>query len=93
MNFPRRGQIARSIHNIHQQLRKTPKDKLCGGNITSSLTKDVLKMISSEVQKSMRLHNVLLEQMLTQKMMECSDNVSSGGHIQYLQVDPFGVVK
>ena len=44
-SFPRRGKIARSIHKgvnnyYHQQLRKTPKDELCGGNITRSLTKD-----------------------------------------------------
>ena len=41
----------------------------------------------------MRLHNdVLLELMLTQNIMkECSDNVSSGGHVQHLQMDPFGV--
>ena len=61
-SFPRRGRIARSIHkgvsNYHyQQLRKTPRVELCAGNITRSLTKDVLKMISSEVHKSTRLHN------------------------------------
>lgn len=65
------------------------------GNITRSLTRDVLKKISSEFRKSTRLHNdVVMELMLTQSIMKelgTSTTLTKAGYIQHLQVDPFGV--
>lgn len=55
---------------------------------------DVLRVISSEIRKSTRLHDdVIMEIMLCQKIMkECSSTASQvTGYIQHLQVDPFGV--
>ena len=71
--YLRRGQIAKAINqgvsNFHYaMLKKTPLDEIIAGNITRSLTKDVLKKISSEVRKSTQLHNdIMLELMLSQK--------------------------
>ncbi|KAG7518939.1 hypothetical protein JOB18_047736 [Solea senegalensis] len=63
------------------------------GNITRSLTKDILKKISSEVKKSARLHNdIMLELMLTQKVINASSlHASSKGYLHHLQIDPFAI--
>lgn len=69
----------------------TPVDEITVGNITHSLTKDVLKKISSEVKRSTRLHNdLMLELMRTQKVIrESSSHASFKGYLQHLQIDPF----
>lgn len=74
-------------------VKKTSVKDIMAGNITKSLTKDVLKTISSEVKKSIRLHDdVMLDLMLTQKVLkESSSHASSKGHLQHLQVDHFAV--
>lgn len=74
-------------------LQNTPFDKIKADNITCRMTKDVLKKISSEVKKSMRLHkDVMLELMLTQKVIqESSSHASFRGYPQHLQIDPFAV--
>lgn len=74
-------------------LQNTPFDKIKADSITCSMTKDVLKKISSEVKKSSRLHNdVMLELMLTQKVIqESSSHASFRGYPQHLQIDPFAV--
>ena len=96
--YLRRGKIAKAItkgvSNFHYaMLKKTPVDEIIAGNITRSMTKDVLKKISSEVKKSSRLHNdVMLELMLTQKVIrESSSHASFKGYLQHLQIDPFGL--
>lgn len=64
------------------------------GNITKSLNKNVLKVISSEIHKSCRLHDdVILELMLTQKIKKDTDLSYRfwPGYSQHLQVDLFGV--
>ncbi|CAM4549526.1 unnamed protein product [Leuciscus chuanchicus] len=74
--------------------RKTRPDELLAGNISRCLSMDVLRVISSEVRKSTRLHDdVIMEMMLCQKILkECSGTASQvAGYIQHLQVDPFGV--
>lgn len=68
-------------------------DEITVGNITHSLTKDVLKKISSEVKRSTRLHNdLMLELMRTQKVIrESSSHASFKGYLQHLQIDPFAL--
>ena len=51
-----RGKVARTIgqgvsNEYHRQLAATPPQELMAGNITRSLTKNILKVISSEVKK------------------------------------------
>ncbi len=95
----RRGRIARALHKgvsqfFYSKLKNTPVPELISGNITRSLNKNVLKMISSEVQKSNRIHaDVLMEMYLTQSIMkECDFQFNKmPGYIQHFQVDPFGV--
>lgn len=95
--YPQRGKIAKSLTNgvssYYTMLRKTPVEEFIAGNITRSLTKDVLRKIFSEVKKSARLHDDMkLELMLTQKVIkESSSHASSKGYIQHLQIDPFAV--
>ncbi len=94
----RRGRIARALHRVSQffysKLKNTPVPELISGNITRSLNRNVLKMISSEVQKSNRIHaDVFMEMYLTQSIMkECDFQFNKmPGYIQHFQVDPFGV--
>lgn len=97
--FTKRGKIAAAIANgvskyFYESLKNTPLDEILAGNISKCLTMDVLRVISSEVMKSTRLHDdVIMEMMLCQKIMkECSGTASQvAGYIQHLQVDPFGV--
>lgn len=77
----------------YYSLLKTSIKEIMAGNIAGSLTKDILKKISSEMRKSTRLYNdVLLELMLTQKVIKetCSQS-SSKGYFQLLQIDPLAV--
>lgn len=97
--FTKRGKIAAAIANgvsqhYYESLKNTPPDEILAGNISKCLTMDVLRVISSEVRKSKRLHDdVIMEMILCQKIMkECSGTASQvAGYIQHLQVDPFGV--
>lgn len=97
--FTKGGKIAAAIakavsQHYYESLRNTPPDEILTGNISRCLTMDVLRVISSEVRKSTRLHDdVIMEMMLCQKIMkECSGTASQvAGYIQHLQVDPFGV--
>ena len=96
--YLRRGKIAKAVSNgvsnyYYSMLKNTPVEEIMAGNFTRSLTKDVLKTISSEVKKSARLHDdVMLELMLTQKVIkESSSHASSKGYLQRLQIDPFAV--
>lgn len=96
--YLRRGKIAKALTNgvsnyYYSMLKSSPVEEIMAGNITRSLTKDVLKKISSEVKKSARLHNdIMLEVMLAQKIMrESSSHASSKGYLQHLQIDPFSV--
>ncbi|KAK9978614.1 hypothetical protein ABG768_020358 [Culter alburnus] len=93
----RRGKIAKVIHKgvsqvYYNKLRKTPVEEILAGNLTRSLNRDVLKVISSEVKKTASLHdNILLELHLTQQIIkECDTNFRHlPGYIQSFQVDPF----
>jgi len=93
----RRGKIAKVIHKgvsrvYYSKLRRTPVEEIMAGNLTRSLNRDILKVISSEVKKAASLHdNVLLEMHLTQRIMkECDTNYRHlPGYIQNFQVDPF----
>lgn len=79
----------------YQALAKSPSEEIVAGNISRCLTKDVLRVISSEVKKSTRLHDdIIMELVLTQKIMrECatSEGAETAGYLQQLQVDPFVV--
>lgn len=79
----------------YEAVRKSTPEEILAGNISQSLTKDVLRVISSELKKSTRLHDdIILELMLTQKIIkECatSDCPETAGYLQHLQVDPFAV--
>lgn len=93
----RRGKIAKVIHKgvsqvYYSKLRRTPVEEILAGNLTRSLNRDILKVISSEVKKAASLHdNVLLEMHLTQRIMkECDTSYRHlPGYIQNFQVDPF----
>lgn len=95
----RRGRIARALHKgvsqfFYSKLENTPVPELISGNITRSLNKNVLKVISSEIRKSKRIHaDVFMEMYLTQSIMkECDFQFHKmPGYIQHFQVDPFGV--
>jgi len=97
--FTKRGKFAAALEkgvsqHYYKSLRNTPPDEILAGNISRCLSMDVLRVISSEVRKSTRLHDdVIMEMMLCQKIMkECSGTTSQvAGYIQHLQVDPFGV--
>ena len=96
--YLRRGKIAKAVSNgvsnyYYSMLKNTPVEEIMAGNVTRSLTKDVIKKISSEVKKSARLHDdVMLELMLTQKVIkESRSHASSKGYLQRLQIDPFAV--
>lgn len=92
------------VEQLHKHFRKalgmnitisnTPVAELQAGNITESLNRDVLKVISSEVNKSTQLHDdVILELILTQRIIrECDSHYQNWpGYIQHLQIDPFAV--
>lgn len=84
----------KDVSNFHYaMLQNTLLEKIKADNITCSMTKDVLKKISSEVKKSSRLQkDVMLEVMLTQKVIqESSSHASFSGYPQLLQIDPFAV--
>ncbi len=95
----RRGRIARLLpHRVSQayykRLSTTPVQELISGNITQSLSKNILKVIAAEVRKSMQMHeNMLLELPLTRRILrQCDNNFCSlPGYIRHLQVNPFGV--
>lgn len=96
--YLRTGKIAKAVsHGVsnyyYGMCKKTTVEDIMAGNIARSLTKDVLKTLSSEVKKSIRLHDDgMLELMLTQKVLkESSSHASSKGYLQHLQVDPFAV--
>ncbi len=97
--YTKRGKIAAAIANgvsqhYYESLKNTSPDEILAGNISKCFTMDVLRVISSEVRKSKRLHDdVIMEMILCQKIMkECSGTASQvAGYIQHLQVDPFGV--
>ncbi|XP_028988701.1 uncharacterized protein LOC114845072 isoform X2 [Betta splendens] len=96
--YLRRGAIAKALsagvsNYYYNMLTKTPTQEVLAGNMSRSLTKDVLKKISSEVRKSSRLHNgMMLELMLTQKIIKQSgSHAASNGYLQSLQIDPFAV--
>ncbi|KAK9961941.1 hypothetical protein ABG768_007335 [Culter alburnus] len=98
-SYQKRGKIAKEVvqgvsNAYYKNLRETPVPELMAGNITRSLNKNILKVVSSEIQKSCRLHDdVILELMLTQKIMKDTDMSYKfcPGYVQHLQVDPFGV--
>ncbi len=55
--------------------------------------KNILKVISHEIKKSIQLHdNILLETQLTQSIIRECDTASycTPGYVQHFQVDPFG---
>ncbi|XP_059386114.1 uncharacterized protein LOC132120908 [Carassius carassius] len=98
-SYQKRGKIAKEVFKgvsnvYYRNLRKTPIPELMAGNISRSLSRNILKIISSEVRKSCRLHDdVILELMLTQKIIRDTDQSYKfcPGYVQHLQVDPFGV--
>ncbi|XP_024147265.2 uncharacterized protein LOC112158246 [Oryzias melastigma] len=98
-SYLKRGKIGKSIHDgisntYYRNLQKTPVPELLAGNITRSLSKNILKVISCEIQKSKRLHDdVVLELILIQKILKETDQNYKfwPGYIQHLQVDPFGI--
>lgn len=69
----RRGRIARALskgvsHLFYSKLKKTPVAELISGNITRSVNKNILKVISSEVRKNKRIHDDVFKEMyLTQR--------------------------
>lgn len=93
----RRGKIAKTVrkgvsHRYYQLLSRTPEQEIIAGNLTRSLNRDILKAIGYEVRKAATVHdNVLLEILLTQKIMrECDTQFYHlPGYIQVFQVDPF----
>ncbi|XP_016520960.1 uncharacterized protein LOC107834332 [Poecilia formosa] len=96
--YLKRGKIAKAVADgvskyYNSKLRQTPIQEITAGNITKSLTKDVLRKISSELKKSTRLHDdIILELVLTQKLIkETSINSNSKGYFQQLHIDPFAV--
>lgn len=65
---------------------------MTAGNIIRSLNKNILKVISCEINESCRLHDdVMLELMLTQKIIKDTDLSYIRIYCTDLQVDPFGV--
>ncbi|XP_073715784.1 uncharacterized protein [Misgurnus anguillicaudatus] len=94
----RRGRIARVVsqgvsHVFYKRLRSTPVKELISGNLTQSLNKNILKVISTEIKKSMLIHeNVFIEMHLTQRILkECDSSFYNiPGYIQLLQINPFG---
>ena len=98
-SFGRRGKIAKELKKgvsnaYYSRLAKTPQEQLSAGNLSESLTRNVLKAISAEINKSTRLHdNITLELMLTQQILrECHAEFNNWpGYIQSLQLDPFSV--
>lgn len=75
----------------YRRLKHTPAAELLAGNITRSLSKDILKVISSEVKEQSHLHSdILMEMYMTQNIMRECDNkfYRMPGYIQHL---PFGV--
>ena len=77
----------------YSRLRSTPHPELIAGNLSRSLSKNILKVIASELKKSKQLHNnVVLELSLTQDIIrECDSHVNIPGYIQVLQMNPFAV--
>ena len=74
----------------YSKLKKTPVAELISGNITRSLNKNVLKVISSEFSKEKRIHDdVFMEMYLTQNIMKEYDSKfhKMSGYIQHFQVD------
>ncbi len=94
----RRGRIAKGVlrgvsTEYYDRLKNTPVEELLAGNITHSLNKNILKVISHEIKKSIQLHdNILLETQLTQSIIRECDTASycTPGYVQHFQVDPFG---
>ena len=76
----------------YSRLRSTPLHEVLAGNLSRSLSKNILKEIATELKKSKQLHdNVVLELTLTQDIIrECdSSHVNMPGYIQVLQINPF----
>ncbi len=55
-------------------LKNTPFEELLAGNITHSLNKNILKVISHEIKKN--LYNILLETQLTESIIRECDTAS-----------------
>ena len=95
----KRGKIAKAVaggvsNAYYHRLGNTPLIEQIAGNLSHSLSKDILKAVSAELNKSTRLHDdMLMELIITQQIMRESDTdfVLCPGYIQHLQVDPFGV--
>ncbi|XP_051722783.1 uncharacterized protein LOC127497967 [Ctenopharyngodon idella] len=94
----RRGKIAKTVlqgvsTEYYKRLQNTPIQELLAGNITHSLNRNILKVISHEIKKTMQQHdNILLETQLTQSIIRQCDTASylTPGYVQHFQVDPFG---
>lgn len=86
------NEVNKGASNIYYKtLSQIAVSKLMAENITRSLTNNVPKVISCEINKSQRLHNdVMLELMLTQKIIKETDLSYRyfPGYLQHLQMDP-----
>ena len=96
--YRKRWKIAKYLHEgvsnfYYSTLNKTPVDELFAGNLSRSLSKEVLKNINSEVNHSTQLQdNVLFELIMAQNIMkECDTFTFCPGYIQHIQIDHFAV--
>lgn len=88
----KQGHIAKTVRKgnsrvYYSRLSSTPLPEVIAGKVSRSLSKNILKVISSELKKSKQLHdNVVLELTLTQDIIrECDSNrVNMPGYIQVL---------
>ncbi|KAI2645922.1 Pre-mRNA-processing ATP-dependent RNA helicase PRP5 [Labeo rohita] len=81
-------------NKYYKRLQNTPVQELLAGNISYSLSKNILKVISHEIKKKLRTHdNILLETQLTQSIIKHCDITSyfAPGYVQHFQVNPFRV--
>lgn len=79
---------------FNERLWKAPEQQINAGNLSDTLNGNILTAILPEVNKSTRLHdNIMLEMMLTQQILkECDCEFTNWpGYLQHLQVDPFAV--
>lgn len=93
----KRGNIAKALihgpsHHFYTRPQSTPTEQLLAGNMTECLSKNVLKVIGSEMRRKESVHkDVLMEVYLMQTILkECdSKYFKIPGYIQHCSMNPF----